>query len=453
MTDSNLEENILLPVPKMFLIISPPANSLFQTAGFESSPIIETFQTFPSGVERYGTIAAFIVTTFTHPGEAKCIFKVSSASLNAETIFSTTTGLIHSWYASAQYEYKVPIATTQLDSNVDYYIFCAQSNISQIAILKVNSLQARFRLNEHWDDGKIYRDINVGATRASVATKFAKTGIARCVLGTPNNATELWKLEVNNSTAPSSSTNKGGSDFVVEFNHLVSDTDYSVTCAQETSSSFSSRYYHTFMLSTKPQYQILDDLVVIALNTTAVTLGIRFSSAGNVRCLLFAEDELISTSDMVLNPEAYALSPSSSSETSMAFSGIMFTSSFGGLQNNTKRYAYCAQDYEKTTDKLLSRQVVFTTPSPDIVSNFMTNTVTGQSVTLNVTFSSTNDAKCLVLPAGNSIDNPSDVMLHNNASATIHAIGGEEAIFVINGLRIGTNTLQNARKVVYCLHK
>ena len=82
--------------------------------------------------------------------------------------------------------------------------------------------------------------------------------------------------------------------------------------------------------------------------------------------------------------------------------------------------------------------VNFQTHKANIVVTIDVLTFTGQSVTLNVTFSSTNDAKCLVLPAGNSIDNPSDVMLHNNASATIHAIGGEEAIFVINGLRIGT---------------
>ena len=157
--------NYFLRLPTLFL----------STAGFESSPIIETFQTDTLGVERYGTIAAFRMS-FTHPGQAKCIFRTSSHDLNAETIFSTTTGFIHSWYASAEFEYKIPIATKQLDSNVDYYIFCAQHNISKIAVLKVN-FEARFRLNEHWNDGKIYREINVGATRASVATKFAKTGL------------------------------------------------------------------------------------------------------------------------------------------------------------------------------------------------------------------------------------------------------------------------------------
>ena len=82
--------------------------------------------------------------------------------------------------------------------------------------------------------------------------------------------------------------------------------------------------------------------------------------------------------------------------------------------------------------------MAFQTPKANIVMHIMATKVTGTAVTLNVTFSSTNNAKCLILPAGNLINTANDVMLHNDATASTHAIGGVETIFVVQGLVKGT---------------
>ena len=87
---------------------------------------------------------------------------------------------------------------------------------------------------------------------------------------------------------------------------------------------------------------------------------------------------------------------------------------------------------------MLSRQVIFKTLFPNTVSSVVAKEVSGVKVTLNVTFSSTNDARCLVLPAGNSISTANDVMAHADASPTTQAIGGVDILVAIGGLTKGT---------------
>ena len=55
----------------------------------------------------------------------------------------------------------------------NYYVFCAQGDFAKLAVLEVDNSNSRFRLSEHWDDGKIKAEINVGASSASVITSFA----------------------------------------------------------------------------------------------------------------------------------------------------------------------------------------------------------------------------------------------------------------------------------------
>ena len=140
----------------------------------------------------------------------------------------------------------------------------------------------------------------------------------------------------------------------------------------------------------------MKDIHVAKIDIDSVTVSIVFSTTNYARCILFGQNEVITTTNKVFEPDTFFANSGAAvglhqpqPAAAEAASGLQFNVDFTGLSASTTYYAYCAQNTFPASDPspLLSSQLIFQTPSStSLVENTRVTNVNSESVTLNTVF-------------------------------------------------------------------
>ena len=240
-------------------------------------------------------------------------------------------------------------------------------------LLAFDSSINTIRMSRLWEDGKILRVKNLGANRVTIVTRFSRSAECRCTVNDVSSIADLMNANISTLTpAPLQVT--AFEEISIEFDGMVADTTYTVTCAQAESVDISLRLYTPYSLLTEQDNIIVSALKVSRIDVDSVTLSIAFSTTNFARCILFNKDvaaNVITTTNKVFfttnvfsDFDAIGLH-TPQPVAARALGGIEFNVTFTGLTAATTYFAYCAQNTfpESSPADLLSKRVTFTTPT------------------------------------------------------------------------------------------